>query len=154
MEKLLFILAIIGIPAFLYFCLSKLRDYDKGVLESLEGFKRKARSAFTIEELLEIRTELSEFAGKHCALREHGNVARDVFSFLEGRLLEARRNERKKIPSGVPTEDEVLRAIYESGLHQYIPGVVSKEPFKHGAYVNVPSTYLMLFVKKLYERGL
>lgn len=48
------------------------------------------------------------------------------------------------------TEGRVLKAIYESGLHQYAPGVIRKS-WKDGIDIDVPHSSLMNFVKKLVE---
>ena len=47
-----------------------------------------------------------------------------------------------------PTEEQVLKAIYESGIHQYIPGVL-RTKWKDGIDVQSPSNYLLHFVKIL-----
>lgn len=47
-----------------------------------------------------------------------------------------------------PTEQQVLKAVYESGLHQYSPSVLKTE-WKDGIDVDVPSSALMNFARKL-----
>jgi hypothetical protein len=52
-------------------------------------------------------------------------------------------------PSGsVTDEDQVLKAIYESGLHQYCPQVL-RTKWKDGIDIDEPSSYIMCFVRKL-----
>ena len=46
------------------------------------------------------------------------------------------------------TEEQVLRAIYESGLHQYAPGVI-RTTWKEGIDIAEPRSCLMNFVRKL-----
>jgi len=48
------------------------------------------------------------------------------------------------------TKEEVLKAIYESGLHQYSPEVL-RAVWKDGIDINEPSRALMNFVAKLTE---
>lgn len=47
-------------------------------------------------------------------------------------------------------ESRVLKAVYESGLHQYIPSVIT-EKHKDGIAIDVPSGHLIRFVQKLLE---
>ena len=49
-----------------------------------------------------------------------------------------------------PSSEDVLKAIYESGLHQYASGVLRTE-WKDGIDIKFPSSSLMNFVKKLHE---
>jgi len=46
------------------------------------------------------------------------------------------------------TEQQVLKAVYESGLHQYAPGVIYRQS-KDGIDIDVPTQALMNFVRKL-----
>ena len=46
------------------------------------------------------------------------------------------------------SEQAVLKAVYESGLHQYAAGVL-REKFKDGIGVDVPHSALMNFARKL-----
>lgn len=48
------------------------------------------------------------------------------------------------------TEQQVLKAIYESGLHQYNPAVI-RESYRDGISITIPSFVLMNFVDKLVE---
>lgn len=48
------------------------------------------------------------------------------------------------------TPEQILKAIYESGLHQYVPGVLTTV-WKDGIDIDTPSTYLLHFVRKLQE---
>jgi hypothetical protein len=50
------------------------------------------------------------------------------------------------------TEQQVLKAIYESGLHQYAPTVI-RESYKDGISITIPSSVVMNFVDKLTERN-
>lgn len=47
-----------------------------------------------------------------------------------------------------PTEEQVLKAVYESGLHQYAPDVL-KTRWKDGIDIETPSAALMNFARKL-----
>lgn len=49
------------------------------------------------------------------------------------------------------SEEEVLIAIFESGLHQYNPAVLSVR-WKDGIDVNIPSRSIMNFAQKLVDR--
>lgn len=49
---------------------------------------------------------------------------------------------------GYATEEKVLKAVYESGLHQYAPGVLRAQ-WKDGINIDIPSPALMNFVRKL-----
>jgi hypothetical protein len=49
------------------------------------------------------------------------------------------------------TVDQILKAIYESGLHQYIPAVLAQITVD-GISTNVPSISLINFVRKLEEK--
>jgi hypothetical protein len=49
------------------------------------------------------------------------------------------------------SEDDVLIAIYQSGLHQYNPAVL-KTKWKDGIDVSVPSIHVMNFAQKLIDR--
>ena len=57
-------------------------------------------------------------------------------------------NELPASDSSAPTEDEVLKAVYESGLHQSAPNVLVTK-WKDGIDINKPSGYLMNFARKL-----
>lgn len=46
------------------------------------------------------------------------------------------------------TEQHVLKAIYESGLHQYAPGVI-RTSFKDGIDIDIPHSALLNFVRTL-----
>lgn len=46
------------------------------------------------------------------------------------------------------TEERVLKAVHESGLHQYAPGVI-RSLWQDGIDVDVPHSALMNFVRKL-----
>ena len=48
------------------------------------------------------------------------------------------------------TEKQVLRAVYESGLHQYAPGVI-RAMWKDGIDIDTPSPSLMNFARKLMD---
>jgi len=68
-----------------------------------------------------------------------------VIESLEHRLIAASK------PSGASagyTPEQVLKAVYESGLHQYAPKVIQKS-WKDGIDIDVPSAALMNFVRKL-----
>jgi len=52
-----------------------------------------------------------------------------------------------------PTEEQVLKAIYESGLHQYAPQVLCKDWKDNIDIKNKPSSYIMGFVRKLYSQN-
>ena len=47
-----------------------------------------------------------------------------------------------------PTKEQVLKAVYESGLHQYAPQVLDVK-WKDGIDIDVPSGSLMNFVGKI-----
>jgi len=49
------------------------------------------------------------------------------------------------------SEEQVLKAVYESGLHQYAPGVLYTK-WKDGIDVDVPTSALMNFVGKILEQ--
>jgi hypothetical protein len=51
------------------------------------------------------------------------------------------------------TEEQVLKAVYESGLHQYAKGVIFAK-WKDGIDIDVPTIALMNFVQKLTENSL
>jgi hypothetical protein len=48
------------------------------------------------------------------------------------------------------TEEQVLKAVYESGLHQYAKGVLYRK-WKDGIDLAIPTLALMNFVRKLTE---
>ena len=50
-----------------------------------------------------------------------------------------------------PTDDEILKAVYESGLHQYASKGILTTKWKDGIDVDSPSLYLIHFVKKLWN---
>ena len=50
------------------------------------------------------------------------------------------------------TEDQVLKAVYESGLHQYAPSVIFAK-WKDGIDIDVPTLALMNFVGKLTKKA-
>jgi hypothetical protein len=50
------------------------------------------------------------------------------------------------------TEEQVLKAVYESGLHQYAPGVI-RTSWKDGIDIDIPHSSLMSFVRKLTENA-
>lgn len=47
------------------------------------------------------------------------------------------------------TEEQVLKAIYESGLHQYVPGVITTR-WKDGIDIDIPNHSLINFASKLF----
>jgi hypothetical protein len=49
------------------------------------------------------------------------------------------------------TKEQILKAVYESGLHQYAPTVLATS-WKDVIDINVPSMYLLNFVEKLTAR--
>jgi len=62
--------------------------------------------------------------------------------------LRAQVEELSKYPEEAVTEESVLKAVYESGLHQYAPGVL-RPIWKDGIDIDVPSASLMNFARKL-----
>ena len=50
------------------------------------------------------------------------------------------------------TEEQVLNAVYESGLHQYAPSVIFAK-WKDGIDIDVPTLALMNFVGKLTKKA-
>lgn len=47
------------------------------------------------------------------------------------------------------TEEQVLKAIFESGLHQYVPGVITTR-WKDGIDIDIPNHSLINFASKLF----
>lgn len=56
-----------------------------------------------------------------------------------------------KTECSTPTEEQVLKAVYESRLHRYAPDVL-KTRWKDGIDIDIPSAALMSFARKLLDR--
>lgn len=53
-------------------------------------------------------------------------------------------------PTAVPTEDQIRKVIFETGLHEKIPQVLYQKE-KDGIEVDLVSPYLVSFVKRLWQ---
>ena len=63
-------------------------------------------------------------------------------------MNEPKRNTLNQVTCSVPTKADVLKAIYESGVHQENPHMI-KYHRRDGKIVEDPSAYAMNFAKRL-----
>ena len=72
----------------------------------------------------------------------------DILSCIASRIG---TDESSRSPGcyAMPAEEKVLKAVYESGLHQYAPAGILVTKWKDGIDIDEPSLYLMNFVRKL-----
>ena len=86
MHTFIGILLVVLFVGLLIWAIIGLDKSSRHVYTNLDAIWDKAKAAKTRDELRLIRTELCQFHNKYCVIRHYGDYARQVLSFIDGKL--------------------------------------------------------------------